>query len=554
MRILRILFTRAAHISLSFALIAIFLTYMPSARASTSSLTIFEVAGAGGLSGATYRQDTIILFNPTQNLIHCTTCAIQTHSGTSNTSSWTVYKLPSLSIPAGGFYMISASSPTLSTYGDLPSISYDYRLKTIEGTVKDGTSGDNILSSTVGVVALTSTQAALTASSSNSQTLCGTGSQLLDLVGYGSDIATNSSTSPTPATCYAGSGEAYYDGSSTYGRQLGVTRKNKCINSFEPLNPGDHGNVEDFANIPVTYFNSSSPVSLCPTGNQLTATISAAPTNPGVLESVTFKAIVTKATLPASTGISVFLNFDSPYYGGAPLQMYDDGTHGDNVAGDGTYTIATTIPSGVTAGFIYPTNVTVSDAVGNSYIGLTRVNVAVGTIAMTTPNTTGTVASGGVLTFPITIRGQHGYGGLLDITCTGAPNTNSLGVPISTQCVSTPPQVILGTNGTATISLAIATGTTHSASMVLQHSPLKFLSILSIALLTMVTLTRRRNLSSIVLLFFMALSTLNTVGCEANSGLGNTGAAPGTYTYTVTATDTNVSTATNSLIFTVTVQ
>jgi hypothetical protein len=453
-----------------------------------------------------------------------------------------VYKLPSLSIPAGGFYMISASSPTLSTSGSLSPIPYDYRLKTIEKTTVDGTSGDNILSSTVGVVALTNTQTALAASSNS---LCGGGSQLLDLVGYGSDIATNSSTTATPATCYAGSSEAYYDGSSSSGRQLGVTRKNKCIDTFD--------NASDFANTPVTYFNSSSAVSPCPIGTQLSAIVSATPNNPGVLETVTFQAVVTKATQPASTGITASLNFDSPYYSGSALQMYDDGTRGDAISGDGTFTLTTTIPSGVGAGLIYPTNVTIHDALDSSYTGSTRLHIALGTIAMTAPTTSGTVGAGGVLTFPITITGQHGYGGVLSIACTGSPNANSLGVPISTQCVSTPPQLTLGNNGSSTVSLAIATGTTHPASVAPQFIPLEMVSLLSIGLLTF-GIWRRRHLPSTVLLTLVVLLTLNIAACGTNAGLGNTGAAPGVYTYTVTATDSNVSSATNSLIFTITVQ
>jgi hypothetical protein len=542
MRVKRTLPGRAESIALFLMAVAV-LFHAPAvhAAAGNTALKIYEVAGAGGLAGATYRQDTIILFNPTQAAINCTTCAIQTHSGTSNTASWTVYKLPTMAIPAGAYFMISASSPTLSTAGSLAPIPYDYRLKTIEKTIVDGTSGDNILSSTVGVIALTSTQTALTASSNS---LCGTGSQLLDFVGYGSDFATGT-TAPTPGTCYAGSGEAFYDGSAAIGRQLGATRKNKCVDTFD--------NANDFVNAPVTFFNSSSAPSPCPTGAQLSAVVSATPTNPGVLESVTFKATVTNATQPSSSGISAYLNFDSLYYSNSALQMYDDGTHGDATAGDGTYTLATTVPAGTVPGYSYPTNVTVRDAVGNMYIGSTRLTIPQGSVAMaTTSNTSASVASGGVLTFPITITGQHGYGGVLNITCTGSPNTNSLGLPISTQCVSTPPEVTISANGTATISLAIATGTTHSAGVVPRSVSLGTLGVVSIGLLT-VGVWRRKHLPSVMLAVFVLFLALNTTACGKNAGLGNTGAAPGTYTYLVTATDSNVSTVNNSITFTITV-
>ena len=512
------------------------------AAAGNTALKIYEVAGAGALTGASYRQDTIILFNPTQATINCTTCAIQTHSGTSNTASWTVYKLPSLSIPAGGFYMVSASSPTLATFGSLAPIAYDYRLKTIEGTTVDGTSGDNILSSTTGEIALTNSQTALT---SVTTPPCGSGSQLLDVVGYGSDAGTNSTTAATPSICYAGTGQAPYDGSTAYGRQLGATRKNRCIDTFD--------NSADFVNVGLTFLNSASARTPCPTGTQLSAVFSANPSNPGSTEAVTLKAVVTKGTGPASTGLSVMAHFDSPYYSGGAVQMYDDGTHGDAVSGDGTYTVLTNVPAGVSSGFTYPLTVTVTDAQGDLYTGYTPLFISLGTISMSTPTTTGSVAGGGVLTFPVTLTSAKGYGGILNIVCTGTPNTNSLGVPISTQCVATPPEVTITSNGTATLSLAIATGTTFSAGVGSQLTSWGLLGLASIVLLS-IGIWRRKHLPVALLVTLVSVMTLNTTACGTNAGLGNTAAAPGVYVYTLTATDSSVAAITNSLTFTITVK
>jgi hypothetical protein len=885
MRIKDIVFNRAARIGTFLMMAAVLLGHAPAAHAAAGNngLKIYEVAGAGGLAGATYRQDTIILFNPTQATISCTTCAIQTHSGTSTTSAWTVYKLPSLAIPAGGYYMIAGSSQALSSDGSVAPIVYDYELQSIElNNVIPST--QNILSSTVGVVALTNTQKALTAGSSP---VCGSGSQLQDLIGYGSNIATNSATTASPASCYAGSGEAYYDGSSAYGRQLGATRKNKCVDTFD--------NANDYVNAPITYFNSSSPVTVCSTGAQLNATISATPNNPFVNGEVTLTAAVTGAS--SNSGLTVSLDFNTPYYGGSSaLQMYDDGTHGDAVPGDGTYTLATTIPASVVGGFTYPANVTASDMMGDSFTGSTPLavttlsaanrpstgnnsiriiawygagdlskseygrdtvilfnpsqspitmnnwslqnggatgdfsavtyllpvvtipaggfyaiagsgtgyissagcvsnqcnlnypydyqlktlegtetstdndlsstetsialvnnqeplgtgcpitsanlvdligigavdgsapvtcyegsgyapylpstlngattningvvyayatirnnkcgnasdnandfslgyidfanssttpepcplgtqlavsattttpstpgildpftittqvapastpqstslnviadlsnlglsttsqlyddgthgdavagdhtytlataatsgsvglvpglivtatdaqgNVAHGSVpltlapgvfTMTSPTNSGTVTAGGVLTFPITITGQHGYGGILNITCAGTPNANSLGVPISTQCVTTPPELTLNYDGASTVSLAIATGTTKAASVFPRSLPLGLIGIFSIGLLA-VGIWRRKHLTSTVLLGLVMLLTFNLTACGTSAGLGNTAAAPGTYTYTVTATDSVLPTITNSISFTVTVQ
>ena len=875
-----VLLKRASLIGKLLAVATIVIGMVPAAHAAAGNngLKMIEVAGAGALSGATYRQDTIILFNPTQATITCTTCAIQTHSGTSNTAAWTVYQLPSLSIPAGGYYMISASSPTLAAYGSLSPIPYDYQLQTIE--VGTPSSTQNILSSTVGVVALTNTFTALTASSN---TQCGTGTQLVDFVAYGSNISTNGATTATPASCYAGSGPAYYDGSTAYGRQLGVTRKNKCIDTFDNLN--------DWVNTPVVYMNANTALTPCPTGTQLSAIVTATPSNPTSGGSVTFTAAVTPATLPASTGLSVVLDANTPYYGSpTTLQMYDDGTHGDATAGDGVYSLTTTVPSTTISGFTYPANVTVSDTLGNAYTGSVQLNVGgsgppsyqgnnsirivawygagnlseseygrdtvilfnpsqapiemknwslqtgsttgaftavtyllpdvtlpaggyfaiagsgvnyissagcssthcnlnypydyqlktlegtettsdndlsstavtvalvssqtplgtcpltasnlvdlvgigasngsspvtcyegssyapysaavspnlinginypyatirknkcintdnnaadfmlgfidfenslskptpcptgtqmqvttasaspssagitdpllftasvtpatgptsaslsvtadlsnlglsaasqfyddgthgdavagdhvyslstsstagiigvepglivtatdaqgnaarnlipltitPGTITLSTPNNTGTIASGGVLTFPITIKASHGYSGILNITCTGTPNANTLGVPISTQCVSTPPEVSVSVNGTNTFSLAIATGTTHSAGLAVKSKPLNLIMIGSVLLLSL-GLWRRKRLPGLLLLVVAMAATLNMTACGTDAGIGNTGATPGVYTYTVTATDSNLSTITTSMNITVTVQ
>jgi hypothetical protein len=260
--------------------------------------------------------------------------------------------------------MIAGSAEALSDDGKDAPIAYDYRLKMIEGTTADS---DNILSSTTGVVALTNTQTVLTATGGS---LCGGGSQLWDLIGYGSNFSTGSGTSATPSSCFAGSGEAYYDGSTNYSRQLGVTRRNKCINTFD--------NRNDFVNMPVSYFNSSSTPAPCPTGTQLSAMISASPNNPVVGGEVKFTANITKAISPSSTGIKAYLDFNSPYYADVAQPMFDDGTHGDATAGDGIYTVTTTIPAETTSGFTFPANVTVNDAQGSSYTGSTPLSIAAG--------------------------------------------------------------------------------------------------------------------------------------------------------------------------------
>ncbi len=330
----------------------------PSVPPPSVALSIYEVAGGGGNDGSLYSQDTIVLFNPSQSTVTCAACAIQIPTGSGSSFVWNVYKLPALNIPAGGYYMIAASAVSSNASATTPA-SYDYTLGTIEGS----TIGD-LLSASNGVVALTSNATVLTASTSAQ---CGSGLQLVDMVGYGSSSVTDPNTTATPATCYQGKGGAYYDGSVTYGYKMGITRKNACINT------GD--NSSDWANTPIAYLNSASTATVCPAGTQLSAAVAATPSTPSAGGQITVTAAVTPATNPDSSAIQVALDFNTPYYGGQTLAMYDDGTHGDATAGDGIYTLTTTLPASVSIGYSYPLNVTVTDANGDAYTGSTSITI-----------------------------------------------------------------------------------------------------------------------------------------------------------------------------------
>ncbi len=544
MRMKSILLNRTIRIGMLLMSIAVLLGSVPAANAAAGNNNIKILAwyGAGNLSKSEYARDTIILFNPTQVAITMNNWSIQT-GGTTGSFSSVTYKLPVVTIPAGGFYAIAGSGVSyISSSGCVSShcnlnYPYDYQLKTVEGTA---TATDNDLSSTAVTVALVDNQTALGTGCPK------TSAHLVDLVGIGA------SDGSAPATCYAGSSYAYYTPSTLNGVATNINgivyayatiRKNKCGDTFD--------NANDFMLGFVDFANSSTGSQPCPLGTQLSVTSSANPNNLGILEPLTIKANAVPATNPASTNLSVTADLSNLGLS-ATTQLYDDGTHGDSVAGDNTYTLATAATSG-NIGAVPGLIVTATDTQGNTARNLFPLTLVAGTLGMTTPNTTGTIAAGGVLTFPITLTGQHGYGGILNITCIGSPNTNSLGVPISTQCVSTPPEVTLANDGTSTFSLVIATGTTHSASVLSPSRPLRFIGILSIGLLTL-GIWRRKHLPTVVLLGFVVLLMLNTTACGTNGGLGSTSAAPGVYTYTVTATDSNISTITNSLTFTITVQ
>lgn len=544
MRAVRIFLKQAAKSCLMLMAIASVLASMPAAHASAGNGGIKIIAwyGAGNLSKSEYGRDTIILFNPTQASITMTNWSIQT--GGTTGSFTTIYKLPTITMPAGSYYAIAGSGPAyISSAGCSSShcntnYAYDYQLKTVEGTA---TTTDNDLSSTAVTVALVSSQTTV-------GTCPTTAATLVDLVGIG---AVDGSS---PVTCFAGSSYAPYTPATLNGSATSINgvvyayatvRNNPCSDTFN--------NYNDFSLAFIDFKNSSSTPHVCPTGTQLAVAATATPNNPGITETVLVKASVTAATTPASTGLAVTADLSN--LGLSSTQpLYDDGTHGDAVAGDKIYSYSAAVASGQ-VGLVPGVTVTATDTQGDVARSDVALNLAAGTLTLTsTASTAATVSAGDVAKFPLTLGTQHGYGGVVNITCTGSPNTNSLGVPISTQCVATPNEVTVGTNSTATISLAIATGTTFPASVLPKALPLAVLALASMVLLT-VAVWRRKHLPLAALVVLVSLMTLNTVACGGtNAGIGNTSAAAGTYTYTVTATDASISTITNSMTLTVTVK
>jgi hypothetical protein len=409
---------------------------------------------------------------------------------------------------------------------------------TVEGTA---TSTDNHFASTASTIALVDNQEPLGSGCPL------TSGHLIDLLGLGA------SDGSSPVTCFAGNNYATYTPATLNGTATDINgivysyatiRKNKCGNTFD--------NANDFMLGFIDFANSSTAPEVCPLGKQFTVTAaSTTPGDAGVLDPFTIMTTVAPATKPDSGTLTVTADLSNLGLS-VVTALYDDGTHGDAVAGDHTYSLATTSNAG-SIGQVPGLIVTATDTQQNTARNLIPFTINPGTLSMTSPNTAGAVTAGDVITFPITITGQHGYSGILSITCTGSPNTNSLGVPISTQCVSTPPQLTLKNNRSSTISLTIATGTTKSAGIVSRSPLLGLMGVLSIGVLT-IGVRRRKHLPSAMLVALVTLVAFNTTACGKDAGLGNTAATPGTYTYTVTATDSKLASITQSITFTVMVK
>lgn len=545
MRMKGILFNRAVFASRFLMVVAVLLGLVPAALAAAgnNNLKIIAWYGAGNLSKSEYARDTVILFNPTQAPITMNNWSLQT-GGTTGAFTAVNYLLPVVTIPAGGFYAITGSGPDyISSSGCTSShcnlnYPYDYQLGTLEGTASVT---QNSLSSTAVTVALVDNQTAL-------GTCPKTSAHLVDLVGIGA------SDGSSAVTCFAGASYAPYTPATLNGVPTNINgivyayatvRKNKCGDTFV--------NSNDFMVGFIDFANSHSAPQPCPVGRQLSVTAGATPNSLGLLDAFTVKAVVTPATNPASTGLNVTADLSNLGLS-STTQLYDDGTHGDAVAGDNTFAVATASVSRNVNMIAMPgLIVTATDAQGNTARTLLPLTLGIGDFILSTPTATGTVDPGGTVTFPITIKSEHGYSGIIAITCTGSPNTNSLGVPISTQCVATPPQIVIDANGSASFSLVVATGTTFSASTVPRSILFGFLGLCSIGLLT-VGVWRRKYIPGAILMFLVMILTLNTTACESNAGLGNTSAAPGVYTYTLTGADSNISSVSNSIILSVTVK
>ncbi|MBA2746975.1 MAG: lamin tail domain-containing protein, partial [Flavisolibacter sp.] len=149
-----------------FYLIFLFAFFGINASSQVNHLVISQVYGAGGNTGATYKNDFIEIFNPTTSSVNLTGWSVQYASATG--SSWAVTSL-SGSIAAGKYYLVQQAGG--ATGANMPAA--------------DATGITN-MSSTAGKVALVNSTTALTGTCP---------SNYIDLVGFG-----------TTANCYEGSG------------------------------------------------------------------------------------------------------------------------------------------------------------------------------------------------------------------------------------------------------------------------------------------------------------------------------------------------------------
>jgi hypothetical protein len=268
-----------------------------------TTVKISQLYGGGGNSGSTFTNDFIEIFNQAQTPVNLTGWSVQ--YGSATVTSWSSTNLcpqgTCILLP-GHYFLVQESQ---GTGGTTP-------LPTPDAS---------------GTIAMSGTQAkvALVASTVVLSGACPTGGSIVDVVGYG--VTNCSETTPTPVL------------SNT---TAAVRKGNGCIDTDI--------NFNDFVTVGPIPRNSASPANSC--GGDPTQISGQGIATPGSLEpaSITLLTVkVTPATNPPSTNVQVSADLSS--IGGAAAQSFlDDGTHGDQVAGDNIFSFQDTVGAFIPVG------------------------------------------------------------------------------------------------------------------------------------------------------------------------------------------------------------
>src|SRR5947209_4024012 len=288
-------------------------------RSSTSSISltvepppppttvkISQVYGGGGNSGSTYTNDFIEIYNQATTPVNLTGWSVQYSSAT--TSTWTPSPLcssDSCVLQPGHYFLVQESQGTGGTTA-LP-------LPDATGTIA--------MSATNGKVALVANSTALTGA-------CPTGGAIVDLIGYGT--ANCSETTPT---------------ATLNNTSAAIRRGNGCVDT--------DNNVNDFVIIGPIPRNSTAPPNSC--GGDPAQPLGLGLASPATLDPASNTLLtvqVTPATAPASSNLHVVGDLSS-IGGDSAKVFYDDGTHGDQTAGDNVFSFQATVSPQISTGAKY---------------------------------------------------------------------------------------------------------------------------------------------------------------------------------------------------------
>ncbi len=158
-------------------------TTSPSIPTTATGIVISQVYGAGGNSGSLFNADYVELHNNTSTSQTLTGYSVQ-YASAAATGNWSgKSKLPTATIPAGGYYLVQMSSTSTLNGAALPTPDY----------VSNPTIS---MSASNGRVALVSDTITLSG--------CPTTSNIADLVGYGTSVCSETAALPALDTLHAG--------------------------------------------------------------------------------------------------------------------------------------------------------------------------------------------------------------------------------------------------------------------------------------------------------------------------------------------------------------
>jgi predicted extracellular nuclease len=259
-----------------------------------TGVVISQVYGGGGNSGATFKNDFVELYNTSATAVDLTGWTVQYTSATG--TSWTNKTALSGIIEAGHYYLVREAAGTSCSGGpcgvDLPA--------------SDAT-GTIAMAAGSGKVALVSDSTSL------SGTGCPFAASVVDFVGYGSANCSEGSPAPTLSNTTADIRNGNVD-----------TNNNSA--DFSAGTPTPHNSSTN----PFAYGSANPNTVLAGNSTLLTVTVI-----PGYL--------------PDSTGIVVTCDLSS--IGGSATQaFYDDGSNGDAVANNNTFSFSAAVASNTTGG------------------------------------------------------------------------------------------------------------------------------------------------------------------------------------------------------------
>jgi hypothetical protein len=279
------------------------------------AIKISQIDGTGyasgsGLSWAAPCAEYVEVHNTSASVVDLSGWAVQAtlYNTCSSASAWVVRPFPAgFTLPAGGYATVQFGNQTTphndpNWTGDTCGFNFTADVVGAAGS----------LSSAGGKVALTNSQTALSACCPTSDP------SVVDFVGYGN--ADCSRGSPAPGLSLT-NGNTLYRG---------------CDGDSDTGN-----NAADFSVSLGSPRNRTSP----PNMGSLTAV--GAPVESNVVSVVQDSAVLLTATASSCSGSPSGLHFtaDLSFVGGpSAATMYDDGTHGDAVAGDGVFSLAYTVP------------------------------------------------------------------------------------------------------------------------------------------------------------------------------------------------------------------